>query len=651
MHANHIPDKRETRAAKRHDQYIYIVTPCLNASETLDQAIASVIYQAGNFSIRYHVQDGGSTDGTIDLLKKWTAALSAENPDLKCRQVDFTWTSEPDQGMYDGLVRGFDRFNPASWEFMTWLNGDDLLLPGALSIIGLIATDWPQIQWIGGPKYIVDSGGRKIFERRFPTPTGMIRQGLCDGKHWYFLQQEGTFFRKALWQKGRSALSGYQLAGDWNLWREFARHECYYQLSRPLGAFRKRRGQASEAKMDHYMAELEAAVPLKERRALFQSLYKEEGKYGNLVQYNEAPGTVTIEKDYQSVQDLFDYFWEKNRFQEQLTEPDQDDRSLVAAGEELVPSRNRAELVDIKPALYREIKKLTGTELYHNHICEKMAAFFELSAQVPAGSFIKSKTFWGAPIFLIPHENVSSALFSCGVFEPELSAFLVEFLKPGQVVIDIGAHLGYFSMLAAELIGERGRVVSFEPTPSTFDLLSANTGAYDQVTVVPALVWNKKETLDFKTFNPAFSAFNTAVSDRLSETKRRAAGGQIITVEAAPLDHYCEQWNLAPDLVKIDAESSELQVLQGMAGLLKTVRPLVTLEVGDLAEPAGSPLPLSRDLLKLVHSYGYVAVETLGLRLKNHVMHACQYEYDNIIMVPKEHMLACNPVSRDPLVR
>jgi len=316
----------------------------------------------------------------------------------------------------------------------------------------------------------------------------------------------------------------------------------------------------------------------------------------------------------------------------------------LAGGKSSPPPGSDSEPAAVGEALYRVMKKLGRAGFMHRQICANLDQFRTLSEQVPAGYYLRCKTFWGAPMILVPKEKVSGTIYSSGLFEPDLSAFLVEFLKPGQVVIDIGAHLGYFSMLAAELVGARGRVISFEPTPSTTRLLSENTAPYPQVTVVPRLAWNQKETIEFKTFDSAFSAFNTAVSDRLSDEKRAGTGCKIVKVEAVPLDHYCQEGSLEPDLVKIDAESSELQVLQGMVGLMETARPVMAIEVGDLAGPAGGDIPLSKDLLSFMHGYDYVAMETVGFKLKTHSPHDHKYDYDNIIMMPKEKV-----VTREPL--
>lgn len=246
----------------------FITTPCLNAAATIDQTIHSVIQQTGNFIIRYHIQDGGSTDTTIKRLQYWQSLLSTTNPYVKCAGVLFSWSSKPDNGMYDAIVNGFDRMFIAPDDFMTWINADDTLMPEAFSTVSTISQNYPNIQWLGGPQYVIENN-TCIINRDIPTPTELIRAGLCDGQHWHFLQQEGMFFKKRIWFKSKHALRGYKLAGDWNLWREFANHAELYQTNISLGAFHRRQGQMSIVRFDEYKQEIEATLATDMRKDKF----------------------------------------------------------------------------------------------------------------------------------------------------------------------------------------------------------------------------------------------------------------------------------------------------------------------------------------------------------------------------------------------
>lgn len=258
---------------------IYIVTPCLNAKDTIDQTIASVLSQAGNFAIRYHVQDGGSDDGTVSRLQYWQDILKRGNVPIQCRDVAFSYASARDEGMYHALVEGFASMQIHRHAFMSWINADDFFLPGAFSFIDNIARSFPAkyVSWVGGNKL--------IFEDSFPSitfenlmPTNLIKEGLCDGKCWNFVQQEGIFFRRWLWSvcEASKELLEYKYAGDWHLWRLFALHAKMTNAHLPLAAFRKHSGQVSQKMGDYYTTELHRAIPPDERTSRFKQIIESE---------------------------------------------------------------------------------------------------------------------------------------------------------------------------------------------------------------------------------------------------------------------------------------------------------------------------------------------------------------------------------------
>src|SRR5688572_14472090 len=76
--------------------------------------------------------DGGSTDGSVEILKRYTSQLTS-------------WTSEKDDGQYDAIVRGFSK---TSGEIMGWINSDDAYVPGSFSIVGEIFGRFPEIEWL-----------------------------------------------------------------------------------------------------------------------------------------------------------------------------------------------------------------------------------------------------------------------------------------------------------------------------------------------------------------------------------------------------------------------------------------------------------------------------------------------------------------------
>jgi glycosyltransferase involved in cell wall biosynthesis/uncharacterized Rossmann fold enzyme len=117
------------------------------------------------------------------------------------------------------------------------------------------------------------------------------------------LQQEGTFFSRALWFRAKHGLKGFELAGDWNFWRVMAHHGVYYQYESPLGAFRRRVGQLSVERIGDYRAEIERVVPLEVRRGRFEELYREQEWDAKVIRFDDGSGRMVIE--FKSVREVY----------------------------------------------------------------------------------------------------------------------------------------------------------------------------------------------------------------------------------------------------------------------------------------------------------------------------------------------------------
>lgn len=244
----------------------------------------------------------------------------------------------------------------------------------------------------------------------------------------------------------------------------------------------------------------------------------------------------------------------------------------------------------------------------------------------------KAPTPWGQRIIVTLPDDVSVFLRRNGFFEYELSAFYLRFLKQGMTFVDIGAHVGYFSMLASSAVGRTGRVLAFEPTPSTFRVLEANTRKQHNVTLVHQAAWSETSMLTLHDYGPCFSAFNSVFSPRLPDSDRVGLGERTHSVPAVRLDDVVRAEGCVPDVVKIDAESAELHVLHGMQQLLSGPRPILSIEVGDMGVPDA---PASREVVEKVLSFDYRAFEMRDSRVIPHQVRE-QYDYENILFAPSE---------------
>lgn len=159
-------------------------------------------------------------------------------------------------------------------------------------------------------------------------------------------------------------------------------------------------------------------------------------------------------------------------------------------------------------------------------------------------------------------------------YEPETFQFLRQNVKPGAIVLDLGAHLGLFSVVMSQLVGEKGRVYSFEPTPSTRNVLKEVikiNGCDRNVRVRDEAVSKQKGTVFFYDTGDLISNANSLV-----QTDRSASR---IEVNVISLDEFAEEQNVKIDCLKIDVEGAELDALEGAKNVFTEMRPAALLSL------------------------------------------------------------------------
>ena len=151
-----------------------------------------------------------------------------------------------------------------------------------------------------------------------------------------------------------------------------------------------------------------------------------------------------------------------------------------------------------------------------------------------------------------------------GEYEEQTTSLFERTLKPGMVMLDVGAHVGYFSLLAARLVGSEGKVFSFEPDPINYDLLVQNIelNQYGNIFPVNSAVGDKVGSL---------TLFQTALDNgRHSTYHHGLPESGSVEVAVSTLDAFLDARDWPDiDLVKVDVEGAEMDVLRGMAGLLE----------------------------------------------------------------------------------
>jgi glycosyltransferase involved in cell wall biosynthesis len=197
---------------------IALVTPVFNSAKYVEPTIRSVLVQDYP-NLDYFIVDGGSTDGTIDIIRKYENQISG-------------WVSGPDNGMYDAINKGFAR---TTGEIMGWISATDMLHVGGLSVVGSVFRDLPEVEWITGlPTYfneegmIIGTGGVQHWSR-YRFLAGANRT----------IQQESTFWRRSLWESAGGRMDdSRRSSSDFELWVRFFRHARLYPVEALIGGFR-----------------------------------------------------------------------------------------------------------------------------------------------------------------------------------------------------------------------------------------------------------------------------------------------------------------------------------------------------------------------------------------------------------------------------
>jgi glycosyltransferase involved in cell wall biosynthesis len=180
---------------------ITIVTPSYNQAEFLEKTILSVLNQDYS-NIEYIIVDGGSTDGSQEILKRYADHLS-------------WWVSEKDQGQTDAINKGFAR---ANGEILAWLNSDDTYEPGAVSAAVGFLQSRPEIGMVYANTNLIDKNDRVIG--RFPSSQTDYRRLKRGYVH---IPQQSAFFRAVLWKKVGPLDPSFYFAMDYDLWVRLAR--------------------------------------------------------------------------------------------------------------------------------------------------------------------------------------------------------------------------------------------------------------------------------------------------------------------------------------------------------------------------------------------------------------------------------------------
>ncbi|TAJ12534.1 glycosyltransferase [Marinilabiliaceae bacterium JC017] len=225
----------------KHSEYprVTIVTPSFNQGMFLERTILSVINQDYP-NLEYIIVDGGSTDNSLEIIKKYEDRITK-------------WVSEPDTGQSDAINKGFGM---ATGQVFNWLNSDDVLCPHAIKIVVDYYKRIPAIQVFYGDRIVIDQDDRVYKTVEGPS---FNRREL---KYYIKIPQETVFFTRDIWEKERGLNEELHYTMDNDLWFRFVRHSDFKHIPFFLGAYREHYNSksvevfGSQKRNDKAMAEL-----------------------------------------------------------------------------------------------------------------------------------------------------------------------------------------------------------------------------------------------------------------------------------------------------------------------------------------------------------------------------------------------------------
>jgi glycosyltransferase involved in cell wall biosynthesis len=222
-----VTDPLPTLAADTVWPSISIVTPSYQQAEYLERTLRSVLDQ-GYPALEYVVMDGGSQDGSVNIIQRYAARLKH-------------WQSERDNGLSHALKAGFAHTKA---EIMAWLNSDDMLLPGTLHRVGQYFATHPEVDAVYGHRVLIQEQDQQIGRWVLPPHDAEFNRWVD------YLPQETLFWRRSAFEKAGGIDASFRFAVDWDLILRLQNTGAVFRrLPYFLGAFRVHEAQKSQTEI------------------------------------------------------------------------------------------------------------------------------------------------------------------------------------------------------------------------------------------------------------------------------------------------------------------------------------------------------------------------------------------------------------------
>lgn len=217
---------------------VSIITPSFNQAQFLEETIRSVLAQDYP-NVEYIIVDGGSTDGSLEIIQRYADRLA-------------WWVSEADRGQTDALNKGFAL---ARGEVFAWLNSDDTYQPGAIRQAVACLEAHPQAALVYGDADLIDEQSRVLGP--FPARQTDLKHMLRGSVH---IPQQASFFRGSLWSEVGPLDPSFYFAMDYDLWLRLARYGILVYTPQRWANFRLHGGAKTTLSDDRCYPEMVRAA-------------------------------------------------------------------------------------------------------------------------------------------------------------------------------------------------------------------------------------------------------------------------------------------------------------------------------------------------------------------------------------------------------
>jgi glycosyltransferase involved in cell wall biosynthesis len=224
-----------------------IVTPSYNQASYLSETIRSVLTQQGDFELEYLVMDGGSSDGSVDIIRSYADQVAAGNFDGHCAGLTMVWVSQRDRGQSDAINQGLRR---ATGQIVGYINSDDGYLPGAFQEVARAFAADPDADFLFGDGDVIGAQGElqwewlsRPYDQKVMTSYHFLWNDFTN-----YIMQQATFWRRRVHERIGYLDETFHFAMDAEYWIRAAHSGLrLVHLPRKLATFRLIAGTKSRS--------------------------------------------------------------------------------------------------------------------------------------------------------------------------------------------------------------------------------------------------------------------------------------------------------------------------------------------------------------------------------------------------------------------